>query len=411
MPSRLFLVLKWVAGLVAGLLLLFVAWVALNVRDVSPRPWPEALALPGNTVPVEQNLLQSLKGLPHAGPALNLHHCGGADCADLWRASSPQRAAWRAQNPALGQACSAGLAGPSVQAQELLPVRLSLQWVPELTRGMSDCHTWALGLALDQAWSGASDQAVQSLAMADRLDRAALAGYRSLLGHRMASAMWGRKLLVLQAVADAQPVLAPRLARFAELDNAQFKSAQLAWMAVEANFQAVAGETLLSSRHCNEALQPDWQDRLNCRLTGQLGQPEHHRQLVAERWLAMRAGLAQAQSVADAWPEVQVAMQASKPGAWAWSRHTLNTTLDSVSHAAYQAYLAQAADLQLSAEATRLWLASSGQHTWPNQASASLRARLRADGQALRYAPLSAEGASQAAPTPTQLPLRWPAQG
>lgn len=79
----------WGAGLLLGLpFLLFLLWFLVNLRDVPAQPWPEALALPRNTLAPEHNLLVALEAAPAPDKdfGLSLNPCASPDCLADWQA-------------------------------------------------------------------------------------------------------------------------------------------------------------------------------------------------------------------------------------------------------------------------------------------------------------------------------------
>ena len=68
----------WVLALLIGLpLLLVLSWWLLNLADVEPQPWPQALELPRNNVPVADNLATLLGTAPAIQGDFTLGHCDG----------------------------------------------------------------------------------------------------------------------------------------------------------------------------------------------------------------------------------------------------------------------------------------------------------------------------------------------
>lgn len=389
----------WGLGLVLGLpLLLGLLWLLLNVRDVAPQPWPQALALPGNTLPAERNAHALLQGAPLQGE-LRLERCEPGDCLAAWRAQLPELARQRAANAAFGAVCEAVTARTDLRYEDPLPERLSVDSPFAPGWALTACHNLLLGLALEAVDRGDAVAARAHLARADRLDRAVLGGARSLIAQLIGSALFGRKLLVVQAFAQAQPGEASSLLPLAAFDAAEQLARQRAWIQVEANFQRAVTDSLRGGR-CGLTEQASTGERWLCRLAGPALQPEYLTQLMTGHWVDALALLQAAPSVSAALPALRERLGPG-PSASAWQRvrHTLPHALDDVTRPATWTYFEREADLQLATEATRLWLLNPAKD-WAAQASPALRERLAwADGS-WRLTPWS-EGSVG------RMPLAW----
>lgn len=389
-------------GLAGLALLLSAAWLALNHRDLPAQPWPAALELPANRLPATDNLLFTLKAKPQRPGELRLGDCQVADCLSVWRAQLPALAAQRAANARFGDACLAQTQVVALRFEEPLPRPLRIESPMPQLGPLRSCHGMLLGLALQAAEDGDAPVALQWLQQADRLDRAVLAGARSVAAQAVGLRMASDKLQALVAVALRQPTLRPALPPLAAVDPRALLERQRDWVRVEANFNRAAIDSLREPNCAPPQLAQSWLEKGLCRITAGAAQPEYTLQWMASRWLRLDQQLQAAQSLAAALPALQATQQhGPEPSAWQRLRHTVPHVLDDVARPAYAGYFERTVDFQLAAEATGLWL----QGQLPSQASPELRQRLQPPGgeaSSWRLAPQSTDSLGR-------LPLQWPA--
>ncbi len=394
----------WGAGLLLGLpFLLFLLWFLVNLRDVPAQPWPEALALPRNTLAPEHNLLVALEAAPAPDKdfGLSLNPCASPDCLADWRAGLDKQAEPRARSAAFGAACETLTAQADLRFQDAMPETMRVGWLfPALTH-VSRCHQWLLGRALTAAMGGEAAEPMRWLAQADRLDRAVLEGSRSLIAQMIGASMWGRKLSLLQGVALLQPSLSADLPALAQLDARHMLVRQHEWIRVEASVNRSAIDELTQAGCDARLLSGEVQRAWAC-FTAQGMQPEYSKQLFARRWQDAQVVLAQADTLPAALPALRQALMQVPEGWWPRLRHTVPLILDEVAGPVYPGYFERFGDLQLAAEATRLWLLDA-RAPLPERASAALRERLKPDPQGgWRLTPWTSDSSGR-------MPLHWAA--
>ena len=395
-------ILLGVLALLVGLpLLLMGTWWALNVRDVPAQPWPQRLALPSNTVPEAENLLLLLEKAPALKqPVMGLGDCKDGDCLPAWRERLPMFAAQREANPAFMEVCEQLTARDTLRVEDPLPAELSLSFPLPRFSPLSSCHQALLALALSASDAGNAPQALRWLQQADRLDRAAMAGGRTLVAHMIAVNLAGQKLTVIRGVAERHTDLRTALLPLAEVDGNALLAKQREWMVVEANFMRVVNDSLRHEDACPESAPLQGLDRLLCKVQARGYQPEYTEQLMRDHWLRGLDGLDAAQDLPRALPTLRTALSGpSQTTLWHRVRHTVAHILHDVARPAWAGYLERAADLQLAAEATQLWLRQAPL----TDASPALRERLKGDAAGgWQLGPFSD-------PSRGRLPLRWPA--
>lgn len=342
-------------GLLLGLpLLLGLAWLALNSVDADPQPWPEALALPGNTLAAVDNPLLALPSAHSPKGELSLGDCKADDCWDTWRTRLPQLAAVRAANPAFGAACEAAAAREGLHFEDTMPGRMTMGVQADVS-GPSKCHTWLLSRALDATVAGDAAQTLRWLTQADRVDRAALGGGRSPIAQMAGLALWRRKLQVLYGAAQQQPAWATSLAPLAQLDGRQLLASQQAWVRVEANYGRAAVDSLRRDT-CQVLRDASWFARTSCVVVAPLAQPEYMTQLFATRWMRVLTVLDSADSLPAALPALNAALLDGPQGWWPRIRHTIPLTLDETARPALPTHFERVARLLADAQATHRWL-------------------------------------------------------
>lgn len=391
----------WVLALLIGLpLLLVLSWWLLNLADVEPQPWPQALELPRNNVPVADNLETLLGNAPAIQGDFTLGHCDGDDCVKRWRERLPKLAELRAANPGFGAVCEGLATRAELRFEDTMPERMSVDWSSPRLSPLASCHRWLLSRALEAAEGG---DALHWLRQADRLDHALLAGSRSLVAQGLSASLWGNKLRVLVVLGAEQPSLSPELALLARFDELVWLARQLDWVRVEASFQRGASDSLRTSHCDDERLPIGGLERWFCRLASPAAQPEYMAQLMSRRWLRVQLHLQQTRSLPGSLQTLRGLLEVDPVSGWQRIRHTMPHWLDDTAAPAYARYFERNVDLQLAAEATRLWL-QAPQRDLAARASPALRQRL---------SPLP-DGAAGWQLTPhhpesrRQLPLRWP---
>lgn len=349
--------LLWGVAIVLGLpLLLGLLWLLLNRIDADPQPWPEALALPANTLPAEDNPLLALPLASSAKGTLALGDCkADADCFALWRTRLTHLAAVRAANPELGLACEAAAAREGLRYEDPMPEPMTIWGPSPRVFGASQCHTWLLSRALDALAAGDAAQTQHWLARADRVDRAVLSGGRSLQAHMVGLAKWHQKLAVLHMAAQQHPQWAAALAPLAVLDGRQLLASQQAWVRVEANYGRVAVDSMRVDV-CRGQVEASWFAWWSCTVGAPAAQPEYLTQRFATRWVRVLTILGNADSLPAALPSLNEALLDHAQGWWSQVRHTIPTILDDVAQTAWPGQFERAARVLADAEATHRWL-------------------------------------------------------
>lgn len=393
----------WIVGLLIGVpLILGLAWWLLNLRDVEPQPWPEALALQGNSLSEADNLLLQLAKAPSFKGSFSLGDCKSEDCLASWRERLPKMAELRAANPGFGEACEALSARQDLRYEDPLPATMSIDWAMPSFAPASNCHAWLISRALEASQAGDGQAALRWLRQADGLDRKAMAGSRSLTAQMIAAAMWARKLHALVFVGTAQPALAASLEPMAQLDEPAFLARQQQWVLVEAGFQRAAVDGMRKEACADPRLSMSEFERWFCRRSASAAQPEYTLQLFAGRWLRIQQQLQQAESLPTALPALQAVWGGpDSVSTWQRIRHAIPHIIDDVAYPGWKIYFERQVDLQLATEATRLWL-KAPHESLQTRASPALRERLSATREGAagwRLAPHYQDG---------RVPLRWP---
>lgn len=394
----------WALGLLIGLpLLLGFAWWLLNLGDIEPQPWPQALELPRNNVPVADNLLTLLNAAPAiAGGRLSLEACDGDDCLKRWREQLSALAATRAAHPGFGDVCEGLATRAELRFEDPVPDTMRIEWSLPSLMPLTNCHGWLLSRALEASEAGDTEALLHWMHQADRLDHAAIAGSRSLVAQGISASLWGRKLQLLVALAPVHPAQSQALARFARFDEQAWLARQLDAVRVEASYQRAAIQDT-HARHCDDDRLPmSGLGRWHCRLMARSGQPSYLTRLFSDRWLRVQLHLQQTQSLPGSLATLgELLDDADSVSFWQRIRHTVPHWLDDVARPTYFVHFQRNAELQLAAEATRLWL-QAPQRDLASRASPALRQRLSLD----------AAGGWQLMPhyqdSRRQLPLRWP---
>ena len=420
--------------LAAALLLLMLAWVLSNLRDIDPVPRPNVLALPAPKLPDERNAFFALAGLraaadkepESAGKAAwlaRLHFAthttpaamdaaaptlvlaerqalgtllpgphgppwvcsgNGGDCTQLWIDKAD---ALDTQSKALsiaGQRCER-LLDNAFAFEERLPTNFSAAApiAPHLSNA-SLCSQW-LRIAAVLAWvNKRPTDAAASLERADRLSRALLAGSHSLIAQVVALRIARDTLATISTLAARDPAMATALAPLL----APWPDQSLAvkrWIAVESAFQQdMVGQ---ASAECAAPLDlPNDSDatlpRLGQSATAWLCRhrigwhPERMRAALDNRWLLlherMAAGLPTTLALEAA--DAKTAEAHSVLGLLTW-RNTFGNAVLAIGDGAFRSYLARHADLELHREAALLAL-QAAPITPPERAAWTLRQSL-----------------------------------
>ena len=248
--------LAWLTG---GVLLLALAWVLSNLRDIEPAPRPAALALPAPQLRDEANAFFALVGLnagadrdpavagralwrsrlafaalPHeqrylkaAGEAMvrserealgsGLPSLAGAplvcdakhsNCAAQWIAQADALAAQRQTHATLGARCEQLLDKSFAFEEKLPPFQSAADPLAPHISGAASCSKWLLSGAV-MAWTQQRPGvAVVLLTQADRLDRALLAGSHSLIAQMIALRLARQTSNAVVTLAVRDPALA-----------------------------------------------------------------------------------------------------------------------------------------------------------------------------------------------------------
>ncbi|MFN4116550.1 MAG: hypothetical protein ACK4F7_08640 [Inhella sp.] len=396
----------WLLALLIGLpLLLGLIWWLLNLGDVEPQLWPQALELPRNNVPAADNLLTLLNAAPAiADGRLSLDACDGDNCLQRWREQLPTLAAKRAANPGFGEVCEGLATRVELRFEDPVPETLRIDWALPSLMPLTSCHSWLLSRALEASEAGDDQALLHWLRQADRLDHAAIAGSRSMVAQGVSAGLWGRKLKLLVALAQNHPVLSQDLARFARFDEQAWLARQLDAVRVEASYQRAAIEATRTTHCDDDRLAMGGLGRWHCRLMASSGQPAYLSRLFGDRWLRVQLHLQQTRTLPGSLATLRdLLVDAGSVSLWQRVRHTVPHWLDDVARPTYVVHLQRNVDLQLAAEATRLWL-TLPQADWSTRASPELRQRLRprVDGTAGWQLTPHRDDAGE------RLPLRWP---
>ena len=400
--------------LVAALLLLIAAWVLSNLRDIDPVPRPAALALPAPQLAEENNAYFALVGmraqadreaavvgralwrLRRSAPVAPLSlpdrqafaaqqraerealgeslappkalPCDASlpDCIGAWIAQADALGAQRQAQAVFGRRCEQ-LLDEHFEFEELLPATLhGAETGAAHASTANQCSQWLLSGAVLEWTRHRPAQAVALLVQADRLNRALLAGGRSLIGQMIALRATRHTLNAITSLALRDPAMATALAPLLAPwpDSVQ---AVRRWMVTEAAY----GRNMLSLalRECYSVVDVVADDSVSwlegakggldsfmCRH--QIGwHPE--RTLVAndELWLkriaALDAGLPAA--IESAAADSKVAESEGILGLLSW-RNTMGNIVVAIGRHGSDSYVARQADIELHREAAVLAL-------------------------------------------------------
>jgi hypothetical protein len=392
------------AALLALVALLAAAWVVSNWNDADPLPRPPDLLLAAAQLDEANNAFFALVGV-HAQQGRNIAAAGqtvwrssidfaslpqaqkspeaaGAwqrndsdalgemvprfsgppavcqanddDCTAAWIGAADALAAQRVKTATAGARCEA-LLDESFEFEEVLPPRL-FPGVPMASHGSgaASCSGWLLSGAV-LAWTrGDPALTLQRLAQADRLNRALLAGSRSLIGQVIAWSLSRRGLRVMTELGVRDPALAASMAPLL-MPWPDASEAARRWMAVEAAFQQEAfGDVSATCLTTAPTVEPSFGDAMLAWLCRhRIGwHPQRSRQAIDRVWLdrlqALRGGL----------PAAIEQMQGEHSASRLRWRNTIGERLLDLSRPAYGDYLARQADLDLHREAAALALAA-----------------------------------------------------
>lgn len=419
--------LAWLTG---GVLLLALAWVLSNLRDIEPAPRPAALALPAPQLRDEANAFFALVGLnagadrdpavagralwrsrlafaalPHdqryvkaAGEAMvrserealgsGLPSLAGAplmcdanhsNCAAQWIAQADALAAQRQTHATLGARCEQLLDKSFAFEEKLPPLQSAADPLAPHISGAASCSKWLLGGAV-MAWTQQRPGlAVVLLTQADRLNRALLAGSHSLVAQMIALRLARQTLNAVVTLAVRDPALAGALAPLLAPGPDQVQAVRR-WIAVEAAFQQ--GMLREVSRTClaiDDVVDRDslsWGERLGGSLNRlvcrhRIGwHPERTQVAFDARWLGLMAALDDGLPAAIG--HQAVAAKDAAASTWLTWRNPVGNILMVVGEPAYVGYLTRHADLELHRETAALALAAQASGTAPAERSAWL---------------------------------------
>jgi len=456
--------LAWlVAGLLLGLVLLALAWLASNNRwvDAEPQPRPAALQPRPVVLAPEANVFFDLAGL-FAGPQAQPSRVGQA----LWATPMPEQApvvdshlvpqprdaAWSCswdlndclvlwlqdreglrlrlrEQTLLLERCAAladGLSAGRLGFDELLPQpRAELRRASDPYLGLpvashlQGARVCARGFQMQAAWAQSQGQAevlLQALSRAQALSQALLQGSQSLISSVLAWNHERQRLRLLAGLLALEPVLAPHLgAQLGPLpERARDASA---WMAAESFFGAQTMQEMAQLCGRNEGGQIREQAGLIDRWLCHFGFMPQRTQQANDAWW-----LQQHEAAKDGPEALLRRMQAQpSPDFSLWSlpfRNTIGAILLSVAHPAFDDYPAKQADLLLDHRVAQLALALATQQVPVAERGAWLarqdltpsqreRITLSEDGLSLRVLPWAKPvaanpgGASRSWPLPS----------
>ncbi len=412
--------LRWVSRIALLLLVLALAWVASNAVDSPPVPRPPALQIPPPQVPDARNAFFALAGLRApsgqqpaaaglaqwrgqatpaelktllAAPEGSPYHCeGGADCTAAWLADVPRLAAQLGPHAELGARCEALMV--DFAFEERMPARADSAGmaigVAQHTSGLPTCSRWFNAQAALAAARADAVAAARWLALADRLNRGALTGSRTLVGHTLAWSLSRRTWQAAAALAAAQPALATGLLPVTAPLPAEAGDATR-WMVGEAAF----GRSMIIGLRADCLRprvdhQPSWFDRLWCR-TGIGLLPQQTVADLDRHWLAAIDATRDGLPAALDRPPIRVDPDETWLDGWAW-RNTFGHALTRVAAASYADYVARQIDVDLHRRAVALALAMARDRVPADQRAAWLaaqpiddltRPRLTIDGDTL----------------------------
>ena len=405
--------LAWLTG---GVLLVALAWVLSNLRDIEPAARPALLALPAPQLRDEANAFFALVGLNAgadrdpavAGRALwrsqlafaalaqeqrYLKAAGEAmvrseqdaqgsrlpglsgvpllcdtdrsGCAEQWIAQADALAVQRQTHATLGARCEQLLDKSFALEERLPPFQSAADPLAAHSSGAASCSKWLLSGAV-LAWTQQRPgQAVALLTQADRLNRALLAGSHSLIAQLVAQRLAHQTLNAVVTLAVRDPALASALAPVLAPGPDQAQAVRR-WIAVEAAFQRGAIDDV--SRSCLTLMDvvgrdqvSFWDglvgslDRLACRH--RIGwHPERTLAVLDARWLDLVAALDSGLPAAIG--HQAAAAQAAAAGPRLTWRNPVGNLMLAVSESTYVRYLTRHADLELHREAAALALAA-----------------------------------------------------
>lgn len=377
--------LRWVGRIALLVFVVALAWVASNAVDSPPVPRPSALQIPPPQVPDARNAFFALTGLRApsgqspaaaglaqwrgqatpaelktllAAPDGSPYHCeDAADCTAAWLADAPRLEAQLRPYAELGARCEALMA--DFAFEERMPTRTDSAGmaigVVQHTSGLATCSRWFKAQAALAAARADAVAAARWLALADRLNRGALTGSRTLLGHSLAWSLARRTWQAAAVLVAAQPPLAPGLLPVTAPLPAEASDAAR-WMAGEAAFgrSMILGLRADCARPRVDA-QADWVDRLWC-STGIGLLPQ---QTVADfdrQWLAAIDPTRDGLPAALDRPPIRVDSDEAWWDDWAW-RNTFGHVLMRIRASAYADYVSRQIDLELHRHSVALALA------------------------------------------------------
>ena len=391
--------LAWLTG---GLLLVALAWVLSNLRDIEPAPRPAALVLPAPQLRDEANAFFALVGLnadtdrdpavagralwrsrlafaalPHeqrylkaaggallrseqdaqgsrvkslAGPPL-VCDSNGSDCTAQWIAQADALAAQRQTHATLGARCEQLLDKSFAFEEKLPPFQSAADPIAPHLSGAASCLKWLLSGAVVAWTQQRPGLAVALLTQADRLNRALLAGSHSLIAQMVAQRLARQTLNTVATLAVRDPPLASALVPLLTPGPNQAQAARR-WIAVEAAYQRGAlGEVSRTCLTVEDVVGRDqvslWDGlvgsivRLTCRH--HIGfHPERTLAALDARWLALMAALD------DGLPAAighQAAARAAAADTWLTWRNPVGNAMLAASESTYMGYLTRQADL------------------------------------------------------------------
>lgn len=405
-----------VGAVLAAVLLVVLAWVASNWRDTEPQAWPEVLTPRAMAVADADNFFIALTAVPAVeakAPRLHLPPCAGADCVAVWRTAAPDWASQRQAHAALGAVCEAGTRSSVPAAAEPLPPTFGLDTELPRFQNLTGCSAWLLTLALEASSANQPDAAVAKLAQSARLGTAVFNGSQSLIGHMIALGIWNRHLQALQVIAAQHPGTTSALQALPLPTALQTAAAQRRWVAYEASFNRSMVRMLGSGDACRtEVGFSAW----HCRTGAAFSLPNYSEQLFSAHWVQVLSAVRDddAMSAVEYWGRRASAPPSGLFGSWWHWRGTVAHMMFEVAMPGSKAYFARSANLNISAQATQLWLASKSlpaeaRSAWlAEQIKATpLAERLTIDNQGQWQLRALPDTASSSAKATTQWPA-WP---
>lgn len=397
--------LKVTGGLVLGVATLAAAWAAFNNRlaDDAPRPVPEALRLPADTLPAERNAYYDLLGLnagavggdPHAeglsrwtrwangtydqpespsplkwpgegrDEAARAWQCDAQtqDCVATWTREADGLRALVKAHADIGARCEA-IARPGMAIEEPLVAPIadpktrrdlyaSRVFTPAFRPAM-ECLRWLQVRSALAAQAGDRAAMLGFVQQADALTVATLEGMRTLIGVTISGSMAQRHWRVVTDLAARDPKAVPALrAMLRPLTPRAVDPSR--WIRTESTF----GRTMLLELSCED---PDaapatltLDTPIRCRPPSFWSMPNATQHLYDEQWLQASALAAEGPlGLVDWTPRVASAMPLGLPR---W-RNTVGYVLAAVGTPGYAQYGRRQASVLLFNEAARLALAA-----------------------------------------------------